>query len=89
MVLEITGDLRVVEHNPSDRVGSPAEANALVERWMDHWQQFGFGYWCVREEDSSAVIGFCGVKVVTFNDAEGVNLLYRFVPTAWGRGLAT
>jgi hypothetical protein len=42
---EITGDPRVVEHKPSERLGSLAEAEALVGRWMGHWGRFGFGYW--------------------------------------------
>ncbi len=89
VVYEINHDFRAVEHNPSDRLSSLHEAQALVQRWMEHWQQFGFGYWCVREVGSAAVIGFCGLKVVTFQGAEALNLLYRFSPPSWGRGIAT
>ena len=81
VVYEITSDPRVVKHNPSGRLGSLAEAEALVKHWMNYWQQFGFGYWCVREAERSKVIGFCGIKVVKFQDAEGLNLLYRFAQT--------
>ena len=88
-VYDITSDPRAVEHNPSDRLNSPASAAALVGRWMAHWEQFGFGYWCVRPSDRSEVVGLCGVKVVTFRDAEWLNLLYRFAPSAWGCGYAT
>jgi [ribosomal protein S5]-alanine N-acetyltransferase len=85
----VTSHPRAVEHNPSDRLDSLSEAETLVGRWLAHWEQFGFGYWCVRPKDRSEVIGFCGVKVVTFRDEEWLNLLYRFAPTAWGRGYGT
>lgn len=38
---------------------------------------------------AAAVIGFCGLKVLSFRDREVLNLFYRFDPAHWGRGYAT
>jgi len=78
-----------VKHNPSDRLRGLSEAEALLNRWISHWLEFGFGYWCVRETERPRMIGYCGIKVVNLHDVEVLNLMYRFTPTAWGRGIAT
>jgi len=88
-VFAILGDPRTVEHNPSDRLGDHDEAAELVARWMRHWEEHGFGYWCVRESAADRVIGYAGVKWMVVNGRPVLNLVYRFVPEVWGRGFAT
>jgi RimJ/RimL family protein N-acetyltransferase len=88
-VFSILGDPRTVEHNPSDRLGDGAEAVELVARWVRHWEDYGFGYWCVRESGSDRIIGYAGVKWVQLHGRRVLNLVYRFVPDVWGRGFAT
>jgi [ribosomal protein S5]-alanine N-acetyltransferase len=89
-VFAILGDPRTVEHNPSDRLEDRAEATELVARWVRHWEEDGFGYWCVRESGSNRLIGYAGVKRMLVHGRPVLNLVYRFVPEeVWGRGLAT
>lgn len=88
-VLAIAGDPRTVEHNPSDLVADLTEADALVERWIRHWEVRGFGYWCVRETERASVVGYCGVKRMLAREQPVLNLIYRFRPDVWGRGYAT
>lgn len=88
-VLAVLGDPRTVVHNPSDRLAGPDEAAALVDRWVRHWEEHGFGYWCVREPGADDVVGYAGVKRMEVHGRPVLNLVYRFVPEAWGRGLAT
>src|SRR6476619_7044842 len=78
-VFAILGDPRTVEHNPSERVA----------RWLRHWDEHGFGYWCVRESGSDRIIGYAGVKRMQVHGRPVLNLVYRFVPEVWGRGFAT
>jgi ribosomal-protein-alanine N-acetyltransferase len=89
MVLAILGDPRTVEHNPSDRVEALDAAAALVARWIRHGEEHGFGYWCVRELGADRVIGYAGVKRMQIHEQPVLNLVYRFVPEAWGQGFAT
>lgn len=88
-ILAIVGDSRAVEHNPADRIDNLDEAEDLVKRWRVHWAQHGYGYWCIRADAGSDIIGYSGVKTVMFRGARALNLIYRLAPSAWGRGLAT
>jgi ribosomal-protein-alanine N-acetyltransferase len=88
-VFAILGDPRTVEHNPSDRLEDRGEATELVARWVRHWEEQGFGYWCVRESGSNSIIGYAGVKRMLIQGRPVLNLVYRFVPEVWGRGFAT
>jgi RimJ/RimL family protein N-acetyltransferase len=88
-VFAILGDPRTVEHNPSDRLKDRGEATELVARWVRHWEEHDFGYWCVREPRSDCIIGYAGVKWMPIHGRPILNLVYRFLPEVWGRGLAT
>lgn len=88
-VFAILGDPRSVEHNPSDRLEDRSEAADLVGRWIRHWEEHGFGYWCVREPGSDRIIGYAGVKRMLMAGRPVLNLVYRFVPEVWGRGYGT
>lgn len=88
-VFAILGDLRTVEHNPSERLAGRGDAAELVARWLRHWEEHGFGYWCVRESGSDRMIGYAGVKRMLVHGRPVLNLVYRFVPDVWGRGFAT
>jgi [ribosomal protein S5]-alanine N-acetyltransferase len=88
-VFAILGDPRTVEHNPSDRLHDPDEAAELVARWERHWDEQGFGYWCVRTSGSERIVGYAGVKRMPLHGRPALNLVYRFVPDVWGRGFAT
>ncbi|MDF1602020.1 GNAT family N-acetyltransferase [Nocardioides sp. YIM 152315] len=88
-VFAILGDARTVEHNPSDRLEDLGDAAELVDRWVRHWDEHGFGYWCVRDSGSDRIIGYAGVKRMLIHGRPVLNLVYRFVPEMWGRGFAT
>lgn len=88
-IFAILGDARTVEHNPSDRLADLVETRALVTRWIEHWGERSFGYWCVRQADDPRVIGYCGLKQMTVHAMPVLNLVYRFAPDAWGHGYAT
>jgi len=88
-ILAVVGDPQAVEHNPSDLVADLNEARDLVGRWIRHWLDRGFGYWCVREVGQPQVVGYCGLKTSTAKGLSVLNLIYRFTPDVWGRGYAT
>lgn len=88
-ILAVHADPLACAHNPSDALGSLADAERLFAHWDDHWQRTGFGYWVVRRRDVPAPLGFCGLKEMRLDDHPVLNLFYRFAPTVWGNGYAT
>jgi len=66
-----------------------AAAADPVARWVRHWEEHGFGHWCVRESGSDRIIGYAGVKRMLMQGRPVLNLVYRFAPDMWGRGFAT
>jgi RimJ/RimL family protein N-acetyltransferase len=88
-ILTIVSDPQAVHHNPSDALHTLPEVEQLVARWIDHWNRYGFGYWCVREINRDQVVGYCGLKVVSFRDDKWLNLIYRFSPAMWGSGIGS
>ncbi|MGW4059299.1 GNAT family N-acetyltransferase [Amycolatopsis sp. NPDC004747] len=65
-----------------------AQASELVDTWLAHWAEHGFGYCAVLDRRTRQVIGLTGVRVRDFHGEEVLNLGYRFHPDVWGHGYA-
>jgi ribosomal-protein-alanine N-acetyltransferase len=85
-VLALLSDPGTTAHNPSDALVELGEAASLLLRWNEQWAS-GLGYWVVQDATGTP-IGVCGVKAVDLAGRPVWNLLYRFLPSAWGHGFA-
>lgn len=74
-------------HNPAGPQTDLATNEQQLAAWSWHWRKYGYGYWTVRLAATGEVIGFGGVRPA-IGDENGLNLAYRFRPTAWGNGYA-
>ena len=63
------------------------ETRALIEHWIRHWDEHGFGPWAVVEDDSDALIGHCGLQRLT--ESGETELLYAIGEQYWGHAFAT
>lgn len=68
---------------------APEATDAYLERNLEHWVEYGFGIWILRDPDSGALIGRAGLRHILVEQTEEVELAYALLPRWWGRGLAT
>ena len=68
-----------------------ARAEARFERYLAAHAERGFDKWALRTKDSGAFVGVCGVGPIwpALPVAPGLEIGWRLVREAWGRGYAT
>ena len=69
-------------------------AARFSERCIEHWEQYGFGFFAVEPREEPATdrfLGFVGIGHPTFLPelAHRAELGWRLARDSWGRGLAT
>ena len=86
----IFGDPQTNLFNPNGPMTRLAEAQCLLDRWLEQWAAEGYGWWAIaRSEQPEHVIGFGGVAPLNYLTERRINLGYRFAVEAWGQGYAT
>jgi RimJ/RimL family protein N-acetyltransferase len=85
----MNADPVVMEHFPAplDRAAS----DALVDRFLEHWAEHGFGIWAVERRGDAKFIGLAGMYRPSFEAhfTPAVEVGWRLAHDAWGHGYAT
>jgi RimJ/RimL family protein N-acetyltransferase len=66
-----------------------AETALYLERVLEHWEQYGFGWWTARDPHTGQFAGRGGLRHATVEGRAEVEVGYGLLPEFWGRGLAT
>ena len=85
----VFGDAEVMRYGPG------VQTTAWVQDWLlgcleNYYEKWGFGPWAVVETNTRETVGYCGLFF--FPDVAGqpeVEIGYRLIRSAWGRGYAT
>ena len=86
----IYGDPATQRYNPAGPLGDISQAQALLDHWLHHWQQHGYGPWAIaRRARPDEVLGFGGISWHDYLGIKRLNLGYRLAVEAWGQGYAT
>ncbi|WP_435929201.1 GNAT family N-acetyltransferase [Dryocola sp. BD613] len=89
-LFRIYGDPATNTFNPAGPYPDIHHAQAVLARWLSHWETHRFGNWAISLQDSpERIIGFGGLSISSYADISINNLGYRFATEAWGKGLAT
>lgn len=62
---------------------------AYLARNLQHWTDYGFGLWVLRELGGGEPIGRAVLRHILVEGVDEVEVGYGFYPAFWGRGLAT
>ena len=73
-------------HNPFGASPDRTRSEEMLESWLRHQTQHGFGYELAFEGDRLA--GICGARRDLWREKPVINLYWRLLPDYWGRGLA-
>lgn len=89
-LFKIYGDPATNTFNPAGPYPDIDHAKKVLDRWIDHWKNNGFGNWAIMLlSDPEKIIGFGGLSIHSYADITINNLGYRFSTEVWGIGLAT
>jgi ribosomal-protein-alanine N-acetyltransferase len=81
-------DPRVMRYIGDGSVATRASAAAVIARTRKHYRNYpGLGVWPAEERANGAFIGWFCLKYIPATVS--VEVGYRLVPQAWGRGYAT
>jgi RimJ/RimL family protein N-acetyltransferase len=66
-----------------------AQTADYLARNLQHWDDYGFGVWILREAGDNRVAGRALLRHLLVEGQDEVELGYGLHPEFWGRGLAT
>ncbi|MDQ3803651.1 MAG: GNAT family N-acetyltransferase [Acidobacteriota bacterium] len=87
--LRVVSDPEFGRYFPPPPVFQPTRDSVLVGigRFIEHWNQLGFGVWALELKEGGRFIGYCGLRHLVPTDE--VELLYGIDRAQWGTGLTT
>lgn len=83
----IRGDPDVMTYIGAGKPESVEQAQTVLNRFLAHWDQYGFGRWATIERETNKLIGWCGLSYLESNG--DVEIGYGFAKSHWGKGLAS
>ena len=84
----IWADPVVTRFLPSRGVPIPRDnTENSLQSFLQHWRQRKYGIWAIVEDNSSQMVGYCGLRYL--DELDEVEVLYGLAQAYWGRGIAT
>ena len=68
---------------------TPEHVREFSAKHIEDWDRLGWSLWTIRDKETGAFIGRGGLRPVTIERVDEVELGYAMRPEWWGSGLAT
>jgi RimJ/RimL family protein N-acetyltransferase len=68
---------------------APEHVRAFTAKHVEEWDRTGWSLWTMRDRETGAFIGRGGLRSVSIEGVDEVELGYALRPEWWGRGLAS
>ena len=65
------------------------EAHEWIGRNLRLYKEHGFGFWLMETLDAGDFLGYCGIRPLTIEGIEEVEMGWHTRKQFWGQGLAT
>jgi len=85
---ELVGDPRVMRFSMSGPL-TAGDAERLLRRFIQGYEDRGYGLWAVERRGEGRVLGYCGIADHEIDGRIEHEIAYRLRPPAWGHGYAT
>lgn len=82
----IHSDPETNKYNPSGPHKNIEETKEMIHSWIQHWDEYGFGYWIIVNKESNEIMGICGLRKSKLKNSEVFNLAYRIESASWKKG---
>ncbi len=86
-VAEMVADPDQMRFYPRPR--TKQEGSAWIDRNLSLYQARGFGFWLVESVPRLDFLGYCGIRPLTIESVENIEIGWHTRKRSWGRGIAT
>jgi len=85
----IDQDPAVCEYFPE--IGNRIATKAMIQRFINHYEKYGFSFYAVELNSNSEFIGFVGLQYPSFEAhfTSAVEIGWRLASKHWGKGYAS
>jgi len=77
----------VLKYFPGPQTVTEVQIERMISRILAHWQEHGYGLWAVEQRTTGALLGRCGLQLITETDEVEIDFILD--PGYWGQGFAT
>jgi RimJ/RimL family protein N-acetyltransferase len=81
----VRADPDVMRYIGSGKPDSLEQVRIILNKFLAHWEQHGFGRWAVVYKETNELIGWCGLSYL--EDTGEVEIGYGIAKSCWGKGL--
>jgi len=83
----VWNDTDVTRYFPNTTPPSQENVQQVILRQLQHWKEYGYGWWAVELRAGNEMAGWCGLQYLPETDEAEV--AYLLGKAFWGKGLAT